>query len=189
MITKAELKKLIEDLILANREYFLLAYDDDEITLEFRAPASPEQILTLERLLGSPLPPSYKMFLELHNGSPYFSGELNLLSVEEQKAEWVKETLNMLSMAFDEIKKENPFENGAIPVLLGNYEPSFLIVDPRTVRPDGEMDFVEFYYGEEINRFKDFTSFLYHKLESQNQLIEKEKYGIPDDEEDEDELE
>jgi hypothetical protein len=57
-----------------------------------------------------------------------------------------------------------------------------MILDPRKVRKDGEMDFVEYDLTEEQNRFKDFVSFLRSKLESTRRLIEKEKKGATEDE-------
>ena len=176
----ADLKRLIHELAEAKREYSRLAFDEED-RMKLGEPASPKQIAKLERRLGRPLPPSYKACLELHNGCDNFDGGLNLLAVEDRDSDWVKEWLKMLSMAFKEVREENPFEEGAIPILLGEGERSFLTLDPRTVRPDGEMDFVEFDLAEEENRFKDFTSFLRHDLDMERQLIEKEKKGTADE--------
>ena len=178
----ADLQKLIHDLAEIKREYSRLAFDEEH-RMKLGEPATPEQIAKLERRLGKPLPPSYRAFLELHNGWESFDGSLNLLSVQDQESDWVKEWLKMLLTLFRAVKEENPFEKGAIPVLLGEGEHDFLILDPRTVRKDGEMDFVKFHFAEVDDRFKDFTSFLRNDLEVERQLLENEKKGTPDNEE------
>ena len=108
-----------------------------------------------------------------------------MLAIEDQDSEWVKDWLKMLSMGFLAINEENPFERGAIPVVLGEGEHRFLILDPRTIREDGEMDFVKYTLAEVQARFKDFTSYLLHDLEVERQLLEKEKTGVPDEEDEE----
>lgn len=182
----ADLQKLIHELAEVKREYSRLAFDEED-RMMLGEPASPSQIAKLERRLGKPLPPSYRAFLELHNGWEHFDGGLNLLSVEDQDSEWVQEWLKMLAMAFKAVDEENPFETRAIPVMLGEGDHSSLALDPHTVRPNGEMDFVKYDFAEVNNRFKDFTSFLRNDLEVERQLLEKEKKGTPaKDEEDED---
>jgi len=181
-----DLQKLIHELAEVKREYYRLAFDEEH-PMKLGEPATLKQIAKLEQRLGKPLPPSYRDFLELHNGWEHFDGDLNLLSVNDQDSDWVKEWLKMLAMAFEEVGEENPFDKGAIPVMLGEGEHRFLILDPRTVRPDGEMDFVKYTFAEAEDQFEDFTSFLRYDLEVEHQLIEKEKKGTPDeDEEDED---
>ena len=114
----ADLQKLIHELAEVKREYSRLAFDEED-RMMLGEPASPSQIAKLERRLGKPLPPSYRAFLELHNGWELFDGGLNLLSVEDQDSEWVQEWLKMLAMAFKAVDEENPFETRAIPVMLG----------------------------------------------------------------------
>lgn len=64
------------------------------------------------------------------------------------------------------------------------HEAGSLILDPRKIRPNGEMDFIKLSYAEEDNRFKDFTSFLRAELKTMNQLVKEERKGKSDDEDD-----
>lgn len=178
----AKLKKLIDNLASALCERDRLIFDE-EYPHALGKPCSLKQIESLESILGKPLPPSYRIFMELHNGWSKFIGDAKLLAVEDHGSDWVKERLLALATLFADFG-ENPFEEGAIPVLLGNTAKEFLIVDPRTVRENGEMDFVSFDICHEEDRFKDFTSFLQENLDILYQMIEDEKQGILDEEED-----
>ena len=176
-----QLQKLIDDFADAFRERDRLLFDE-EYPHEPGKPSSPKQLAMLEQILGKPLPPSYRAFLEHHNGWSDFAGGAKLLAVEDQRSEWVKKRILDFTTLFNEEKDvENPFKQGAIPILLGEDEKSFLVLDPRTVRPDGEMDFVQFDLTEEERRFKDFTSFLEHKLKLTQEIIDDEKHGTPDE--------
>jgi SMI1 / KNR4 family (SUKH-1) len=177
---RLSLPELVEQLDEALRKYDRLAFDE-EGEHELGKPCSPKQIAKLEKQLGKPLPPSYKAFLELHNGWSHFSGDAKLLAVEDQKADWVEERLSDLEELFDEFGRENPFKAQAMPVMLGEDSKQSLLIDPRTVRPDGEMDFVALYITREEKRFKDFTSFLKHKLDLLNEMIDDEMKGTSDE--------
>lgn len=179
------LETLIREIMEAMLEYDRLAFDEEQ-PHELGPPASPKQIAKLEGILGKSLPPSYRAFLELHNGWSDFDGSAKLLAVEDHGSKWVKERLQAFALGFKGIA-ENPFEIGAIPVLLGMHEFNFLVLDPGKVRKNGEMDFVMYDATEVEERFKDFTSYLRDKLEVLRQLIEEEKHGTPDEEEDDEE--
>ncbi|HEV2947407.1 MAG TPA: SMI1/KNR4 family protein, partial [Gemmataceae bacterium] len=181
MELRSEIKKLVDEYVEAKREYFRLRFDK-EYTVRLGKPCSPEQIAALEEILGKALPPSYRTFLELHNGFERFIGNQKLLGVEDQEADWVQVEVERIADLFEENGGDNPFERGAIPVEIGQDAPIYMILDPRKVRKDGEMDFVEYDLTEEQNRFKDFVSFLRSKLESTRRLIEKEKKGATEDE-------
>lgn len=168
--------QLIADLDEALRTYDRLVFDED-IKHARGKPCSPKQIAQLEKSLGRPLPPSYRAFLELHNGWAEFSGESKLLAVEDQRSEWVQDRLDDIDELCTEFDTENPFEHGALPILLGEDTKSVLYVDPRTERADGEMDFVALDIIEEEHRFPDFASFLAHKLALLHRLIDKETRG------------
>jgi hypothetical protein len=176
MNAPVRLTALISDLDEALRTYDRLAFDE-VIDHPRGKPCTDRQLAKLEKMLGRPLPPSYRAFLEMHNGWGEFSGESRLLSVEDQRSDWVRERLDDIDELCDEEEVENPFANGALPVLLGEDTRSVLYVDPRTARPDGEMDFVALDIIEEERRFPDFTSFLEHKLGVLRRLIDKETHG------------
>jgi hypothetical protein len=179
------LETLIREIMEAMLEYDRLAFDEEK-PHELGPPASPKQIAKLESILGKSLPPSYRAFLELHNGWSHFDGGAKLLAVEDHESKWVKGRLQEFAGGFEGFA-ENPFEIGAIPVLLGTHENNFLVLDPGKVRKTGEMDFVAYDSLEEEDRFKDFTSYLRGQLEVLRRLIEIEKHGTRDEEEDEEE--
>lgn len=182
MNNQIELAKLIRELTEAQVEYDRLVSDEDE-KHELGLPASPKQIAMLESILKMPLPQSYRSFLELHNGWSDFDGGAKLLSVEDQEHIWVKERLKRLGELLFEDDNKNPFLNGCIPILLGKDESNYLVLDPSTVRKNGEMDFIMYDYNQEEERFKDFISFLQDSLKVKNELIEEEKHGINDEDE------
>ncbi len=182
----AKLQKLIYGLIEAKREYSRLAFDRER-QFSLGEPCSPKQLAKLAGILGKPLPPSYRAFLELHNGWEGFDGVAKLLAVEDHGQDWVKNRVNSLSSLLQEYAEENPFKKEAIPVLLGEDERTFTVLDPSTVRKNGEMDFVTFDLTQEDARFKDFISFLEDDLALTQELIEDEKKGTTADEFDEEE--
>ncbi|MGF9759338.1 SMI1/KNR4 family protein [Microvirga sp. 0TCS3.31] len=170
------LPQLIWQLAEALRTYDRLAFDE-EYEHELGEPCSPQQIAVLEKKLGKSLPPSYKAFIQLHNGWSHFAGDAKLLSMEDHQSEWVKERLADMEELFPEFGQENPFEQGALPVLLGEDSNQVLYLDPRTVRRDGEMDFVLLDITTEERRFPDFTSFLSHKLSLLRRMIDNQTKG------------
>ena len=181
MSLQAEIKKLVDEFIEANREYDGLVFDQ-EYSFQLGKPCSPEQIAALEEILGKTLPPSYRAFLELHNGFEGFSGNEKLLAVEDQESGWVQGEIEKFSDLFDEHGGDDPFKRGSIPVKLGKDAPTYVVLDPSKVRKNGEMDLVEYEYTEEQDRYKDFVSFLQSELEVVKDLIEDEKKGTAEDE-------
>lgn len=178
-----ELQQLIQDLAEAKREYDRLVFDEED-EHELGPPASAKQLAKLESIIGKFLPPSYRSFLELHNGWCDFAGGAKLLEIDDQGSAWVEKRLKELGELLFEENSKNPFLNGAIPILLGKDENSFLVLDPNKVQKNGEMDFVMYDYGIEERRFSDFTSFLRNDLKLMQRLIENEKHGISDESED-----
>ncbi|HWK66930.1 MAG TPA: SMI1/KNR4 family protein [Rhizobiaceae bacterium] len=164
----------------ALRVYDQLAFDE-EYPHPLGEPCSPKQLAFLEKKFGMPLPPSYRAFLELHNGWRDLSGDARLLSVEDQDSEWVKECLADLAEVYSDLDQENPFESGALPVFLGEESNQALYIDPHTVRPDGESDFVALDIATEEMRFPDFTSFLANKLDLLREMIADQKKGVSGD--------
>lgn len=181
MAKEVHLHDLIADLAEAFRQRDRLVFDE-EYPHELGRPCSRSQLAMLERILGKPLPPSYRAFLELHDGWDKFVGGAKLLAIEDHGAAWVKKRLEDLDTLFyEEQEVKNPFSEGAIPILLGEDERSFLVLDPRTVRPNGEMDFVQYDLTQEERRFGDFTSFLQHKLKVTLEIIDDQVKGFPDE--------
>jgi hypothetical protein len=172
----AEIKSLSEELLAAQREYWRLMYDE-EADIVLGPPTAPNQIAKVEKMLGKPLPPSYRAFLELHNGWSGFDGDGKILAVEDYGSAWVQGKLNRIEVLFGENKQKSPFKKGALPIMLGDDITNFLVVDPNKVRADGEMDFVTFDYSEKEDTFKSFADFLRDRLKTQNALVKEEKKG------------
>src|SRR2546430_1214868 len=131
MEPRSEIRKLLDDFIEAKREYIRLRFDK-EYSPKLAKPASPDDIAELEQKLGKALPPSYRAFLELHNGFVNFIGNQNLLAVEDQD-DWAEGELDRIGDLFDEFGGDNPFERGAIPVELGKGAAIYLVLDPSKV--------------------------------------------------------
>ncbi|BCH25438.1 SMI1/KNR4 family protein [Mesorhizobium sp. L-8-3] len=177
------LPRLVEQLAQALRTYDKLAFDE-EYDHELGEPASRQQLARLERKLSKPLPPSYRAFLELHNGWVNFAGDAKLLAVEDHDDEWVEDVLADLQEVFSDLDQENPFENGALPVMLGEDSRQAVYLDPQTLRADGEMDVVVLDINKEERRLPDFTSFLMYKLGLLREMIDNQTRGIDDRESD-----
>jgi hypothetical protein len=177
VLKRAELEKLIGDLADAMRERDSLLFDE-EYPHTLGKPASAKQLAALESRLGAPLPPSYRAFLELHNGWEKFTGGAKLLATEDHEAAWVKQFVDSMDTLFyEQPKVENPFAVGAIPILAGEDVNKYLVLDPRKVGSDGEMTFVQYEYTRKERRFKNFTQFLQHELKLLQERIEDQKKG------------
>jgi hypothetical protein len=172
---KNELSRLIAELAEALLKVDRLLFDE-EYPHELGPPCSAVQLDTLQRRLGRPLPPSYRAFLDLHNGWDSVSGDAKILSVEDQSSEWVAKRVEWLGVLFYDIGKD-PFANGSLPVFLGTDARNFVLLDPTTERPDGEMDLVAYDLIREEERFPDFTAFLRQQLKVNQHLIERELKG------------
>lgn len=179
-----DLHDLIMEIADAQRELDILV-SDEELPIELGKPCTAKQIASLEGVLGKPLPPSYRAFLELHNGWKNFDGDASLLAVEDVQSKWVKERIKNLGFLFEETEDEDPFKHGAIPVMLGKDAQNFLVLDPRKIRPNGEMDFVSYDLTEEEDRYKDFTSFLMDFLQVTKSAIKSEKEGMSEEDDEE----
>ncbi len=182
MPKRSTLPDLIKQLSEAQRAYERLAFDEEN-EHPLGKPCSQKQILTLEKRLGKPLPPSYRAFMELHNGWTNFAADAKLLAVEDHKSEWVEERLLDMKELFPEADQDDPFEQGSMLVMVGEDSEEVLYVDPSTVRADGEMDFVALDIVEETGRYKDFTSFLEYKLDLFRRMIDKQTKGTPEEDE------
>jgi hypothetical protein len=178
MTDSVTLIALIDEMTTALCEVDRLMFDE-ELPHDLGPPASSRQLAVFERKLGAPLPPSYRKFLELHNGWDNLVGDAKILAAEDHDSDWVKEKLQALGILFYEVGKD-PLASGSVPVMLGTDARGFLLVDPGTVRPDGEMDFVAYDLGHEEKRFPDFEAFLRRKLYLLRRMIADETQGKKD---------
>jgi len=175
-----EMKVLVGEMVAARKEKNRLQ-PDEEVDELLGPPATRQQLAELERLLGKALPPSYKAFMELHNGWDDFEGEFQILSVEDRQGAMVKARVVELGGFFVEQELENPFATWGFLVALGVTGGRLAFLDPRTVRADGEMDLVAFEYTQEEHRFGSFAEFLRHDLNLQREIIKDEREGQSDD--------
>jgi hypothetical protein len=175
------LESLIRELHDAKREYDRLAFDEER-PRTLGPPVGAIQIATLELRLGCAIPPSYLAFLELHDGWDEFSGGSKLLAVADHGCDWVKQRIAYWDALFED-DSVNPFKRGCLPVLFGEDENHFVVIDPRTVRSDGEMDFIDYDYTVEFARYPTFTHFLAHDLDVTRTLIARQVDGVPSDDE------
>ncbi len=134
-------------------------------------PSSNDQIEKFERWLGHRLPPSYRMFLSLHNGWKHWEGDTHLLSIEEQQFGDYAERIKTL--------KQYAWEEGIRSVLDGIiigadlYSYSAFILDTTKVDERGEMEIINWEY-DEIARYKDFLDMLKKTAKNLQEIIEEE---------------
>ncbi|MEZ5510142.1 MAG: SMI1/KNR4 family protein [Gammaproteobacteria bacterium] len=179
MEIREQLQTLIHALIAAKNTYDQLVFDE-QYPVELGPPATPEQIAALEQLLGKALPDSYRAFLQLHNGWSDFEGDGKLLGTDDHAAEWVQEKIQYWNDLWD-MDSDNPFEHGAMPVMLGEGLNHFLVLDPRRVNQQGQPLFVLYDYMHEEKSYEDFTGYLQNRLSILRRLIDRETNGIPEE--------
>ena len=160
-MTDPRIEKLVNDLAAAKNEHHLLTTGESS-PQQLGPPATPTQIAKLERRLGV-LPPSYRAFLELHDGWARFDGEARILSSEDYDDDWVSERIADLGAAAEDAGAANPFKTGP-PIVLGASEQNFVILELANGLPGTERELVSYDLQEELCRFPDFAAFLAHEL-------------------------
>ena len=175
MVNVNELRALIDELAAVLRRYDILRFDEVQ-SRELGQPATADELAYLSHLLGFALPPSWRAFLSIHNGWSNFRGTAKILATADYVAPWVRQRIKDWEDLLE--GRVNPFGDGRRPVLLGTEESSFLVVDPATTRPDGEMSFIMYDYLHEEHRFPDLTSYLRHHLLIMQALVSRED-GAP----------
>jgi hypothetical protein len=165
-----ETRNVIDALREALQRYDRLRFDELQAR-ELGPPATPAELDGLEKAIGFPLPPSWKVFLSLHNGWSDFIGTSKLLSTRDIGSAWVMQRICEWEDLLED--RPSPFAGGRQPVLLGPDASSFLLVHPETRRNDGEMAFVMYDYLEEERRFQSLLEFLKHHLSVMSALIER----------------
>lgn len=179
MASTESLPDLIQHLIQAKDTYDRLAFDE-QFPAELGPPASPDQIAALETRLGKPLPQSYRAFLERHNGWSDFEADGKLLATSDHNAEWVQEKIQYWNELWD-TDSDNPFEHGALPVMLGESLNHFLVLDPRRIDENGKLLFVVYDYMHEETCYHDFLAYLQNRLDVLQLLIDRETKGIDEE--------
>jgi hypothetical protein len=177
-MTTSEIAGIVEELYTTDQNYYRLRYDEDS-PQSLGPPCSPDQIAKLEQVFGGALPPSYRAFMELHNGWANFSGAARILTVEDYGSKWVNARLQEFNGLFEEFvpNSPSPIDRHCIPIYLGETEQDFSLIDPSTRRSDGEMQVISFDLTEEVGRDDTFASFLFHRLAIAKRLLERETSG------------
>jgi hypothetical protein len=182
---KEQVAEVVAQMATACVEYIKLAYDDAH-DLKLGKPATAAQIAKVEQLLGKPLPPSYRAFLELHNGWAQYDFKASLLSAEELESDWVKEVLTEKGKLFLEFTDKNPLASGRFVVFAGQDSSRLGAFDLKKVGADGELGFVTYEHTKQEARFPSFLAFMKSELKSMQRLLQSEKDGSDDDDEEED---
>ena len=162
----------IHEVFRLNEQYYELIEAGAEQQL---GPPAPEAgIEHLETLLRRKLPPSYRLFLSLHNGWRDWEGDKDLLSIEDREvASHVEHIERMRKVAWEE----------GWPLLLDGIiigacltSNALLILDTTKTDERGEMEIVNWEL-KEIGRYADFVDMLQSTAVDLQQIIEDEKSG------------
>lgn len=185
MVSKERLESLVQDLLQA----FQARAEDMGLPYEgtVHPPASPEDIV---RVAGA-FPPSYRLFLSLHNGWEGFLDVFTLIGASgphtERAREDIRDTLRIFEerwrSLFADRAEAKVIEFDNAPTLDGETEleahvylphmlpfgtdfaGSLLYFHPGLVDPAGEMPVVyRGQTGEIVKRYRDFVSFLEEEL-------------------------
>jgi len=174
MAIKDRVITAVERLRKANDEYYSLEFDTDSGQV-LNPGASEAQLVDVERRLGAPLPPSYRAFLELHNGWLEFSGEAMVLPTDEHDKPWVVKRTKRFHDHIREFEKTNLLQH-AFFVMMGEGEPNFAYFDKAKRSADGEMEVVywDLVMGD-LGRYPDFAAFLEAQATSMERLVAAKK--------------
>jgi hypothetical protein len=83
-LTVAAMRKLLDEIAdHRSRTYRLIGFDDQSLP---GPPASEDDLRLVEESFGVALPPTYRLFLSIHNGWEHWSGDVALLSTKQMLA-------------------------------------------------------------------------------------------------------
>lgn len=138
---------------------------------ELGPPASEESIKALEAKLDANLPPSYRIFLRLHDGWRMAGAAIDLLSVGDMiagpRAERIRRWQEAEGEAGDDVAA-----NGLV-IAEGAVVPTKLILDPSTVDASGEWLLVRNHKGPE-ETYDSFVAWLEDSVEMYRDLLSDE---------------
>jgi hypothetical protein len=135
-------------------------------------PATEAQIAAFEAWLGWPLPPSYRLFLSLHDGWKGFQAHISLLSIAEQRQGEAADYIR--SWKAEEWAQGEALivEGLVIGVEVGAGKGWIIDTSHRDER--GEMDVV-YWNSFETGRTPDFLAMLQHKAKLMEELIAEDR--------------
>ncbi len=163
------LQEAIEQGQLARTAYYESIDLDDEQRLG--APASVAALTALEQRLGRALPPSYRGFLELHDGWEMASGDMNLLSTSQMAESPYAGKIQKFHA--DCKKYKDPVGVRGLVIGYSDTTPTRLLLDPERIDAAGEWTLVVHHLGEEETS-ESFLAWLEASVEEFNDLAEEE---------------
>jgi len=174
MTTTATMKPLIAKLADAMNRYEILAFDEDDYR-ELGKPCTAAQLAMAEQDLGQSLPPSYRAFLELHNGWTDFIREAPVLAVEARHKPWFRRRAKEIrdhQRSFD-----NPdFLKHGFLILAHPDVSTVLYLDKTKPTGNGELEVVAHCLREgEFGRYPNLEAYFQDHLADYERMIEEEK--------------
>jgi hypothetical protein len=173
-VDRTNMAKWIDRVFRLNQKYYGIvgAKMGSAIEQQLGPPASEEAISEFEERLGYGLPPSYRLFLSLHDGWNGIEGKVNLLSIAKQRrgeyARYIKKW------------KKEQWEDGETLLIEGLiigiqlHTNNAWVLDTSRVDDRGEMEVV-IWQDFETERDRDFLDALQKKAEILERLIAEEE--------------
>jgi SMI1/KNR4 family protein SUKH-1 len=166
------IEKAVREGVAARHEYYLSIDLADEQKLG--SPAAATELRALEAALGKPLPPSYRAFLELHDGWKMVDGAVDLLAVADllggsrrsEIADWQQRML----AAGDVVAGQ------ALVIGVSDVTPTRYLLDPSSIDSDGEWRFVQHHNVEEA----ELPSFIVWLEESVDEYLQLARGEVDD---------
>lgn len=167
-----KLEDVIEEGQAARTAYYESIDLSDEQSLG--EPASAEALEALEKRLGRPLAPSYRRFLELHDGWEMATGDMDLLSTKQMSVPPYSVRIKKFHADCEKYKDAV----GVRSLVIGYSEttPTRVLLDPERINAEGEWTLVVHHHGEE-ETFESFFEWLEASVEEFNELADRD----PDD--------
>ena len=171
--------ELVEKIHAANQELSILQRDRDSVQRP-GPPCTPEQLgrtRSLFQRFGVEPPATYLTFLQIHNGWMAFSGEANILAIEDHDAPWVQEIRNTYEQFHG---PASPF-NSMVPVVLTPGSVAQVVFIEPTIAVSEEYPVVVFDHleEEEEDRFESFGEYFEQHLRALAMAIDAERFGDP----------
>jgi hypothetical protein len=154
-----DLRQLIAQAIkegVEARAAFYAALEEPDMQ-KLGPPANTHEITEVEQFFGITLPPSYRAFLELHNGWLMFDAATDLFSTTSL----LKEAKSPRLKKWREIASEEEGIESSSLILIGASKVAAMkyFIDPTQVGADGEMCVIEHEKVVE-EKYKNFLDFL-----------------------------
>lgn len=174
--------KLVTELRELNEEWARLEDWDYGSESKMYKPALDDSIEKAEVRLGIKFPPSYRVFLKLHNGWMEFWADWCLLGVNgpgyRKMQRDVDDTMNTFIEAISaegddyvtKLKKQEKSDPKVIyaphhPVIATDFNGSVMVFDRNRVDADGEYQIAWVEYGDNVlNRYQSFIHLLEHAV-------------------------